>query len=50
MEPLYHVDTMLSEYHSVYKHNNFSQFQAFVQGLIYTPYRGTMKYINQQNL
>ena len=47
MEPLSHLDTMLSEYQSVFKSNNFNHFQTFVQGLIYTPYRGTMTQIYQ---
>ena len=47
MEPLSHLYTMLSEYQSVFKSNNFNHFQTFVQGLIYTPYRGTMTHIYQ---
>jgi len=47
MKPLSHLDTMLSEYQSVFKYNNFNHFQTFVQGLIYTPYRSTMTQIYQ---
>ena len=45
MEPLSHLDTILSEYQSVFKSNNFNHFQTVVQGLIYTLYRGTMTQI-----
>ncbi len=48
MKPLSHLETMLSEYQSVFKYNsNFNHFQTFVQGLISTPYRGTMTQIYQ---
>jgi len=47
MEPLSYLDTMLSEYQSVFKYNNFNHFQTFVKGLISTPYRGTMTQIYQ---
>ena len=47
MEPLSHLDAMLSDYQSVFKSNNFSHFQTYVKGLITTPYRGTMTQIYQ---
>ena len=48
MNPLSHLDAMLSEYQSVFKsNNNFKHFQTFVRGLIFTPYRGTMTQIYQ---
>ncbi len=45
MTPLSYLDNMLSQFRSLFKHNNFNHFQTFVKGLINTPYRGTMTQI-----
>ena len=47
MDPLFRLDHMLSEYKPLFKYNDFDHFCAFVKGLIYTPYRGTMTQIYQ---
>ena len=47
MKPVSHLLTMLSEYKSVFKYNNFKHFQTFVKGLICTSHRGTMTQIYQ---
>ena len=47
MNPLFHLDTMLSQYQSVFNYNNFSNFETYVKGLIFTPHRGTMTQIYQ---
>ena len=47
MNPLFYLETMLSQYQSVFKYNNFNSFQTFVKGLICTLHRGTMTQIYQ---
>ena len=42
MAPFFRLETMLSDYESLFKHNNFNHFHTFVTGLINTPHRGTM--------
>ena len=42
MNPLLRFESMLSEYRSLFKYNNFNHFQTFIRGLINTPHRGTM--------
>ena len=42
MDPLFRLETMLSDYKYLFKHNNFNHFRTFVTGLIKTPQRGTM--------
>ena len=42
MDPLFRLETMLSDYKYLFKHNNFNHFCTFVTGLINTPHRGTM--------
>ena len=43
MDPLSRLEDMLSEFRPLFKYNNFDHFQTFVEGLINTPDRGTMK-------
>ncbi len=45
MYPLLRFEHMLSDYRSLFKHNNFNHFRTFVKGLIMTPHRGTMTQI-----
>lgn len=45
MDPLSRLDTMLSDFRPLFKHNNFNHFETFVKGLINTPHRGTMTQI-----
>ncbi|RKU13237.1 hypothetical protein C6501_09580, partial [Candidatus Poribacteria bacterium] len=46
MDPLSHLETILSEYQPVFKYNaNFNHFRTYVKGLINTPHRGTMTQI-----
>ena len=45
MNPLFHLDNMLSEFDPLFKHNNFNTFRTYVGGLIMTPHRGTMTQI-----
>ena len=47
MRPLFHLDSMLSQYQQVFNYNNFTHFQTYVKGLIDTPHRGTMTQIYQ---
>ncbi len=47
MNPLFYLDSMLSQYSSVFKYNNFNHFQTIVKGLICTPHCGTMTQIYQ---
>ena len=47
MRPLFHLDSMLSQYQPVFNYNNFTHFQTYVKGLIDTPHRGTMTQIYQ---
>ena len=48
MDPLFHLDNMLSDYQHVFKsNNNFTHSHTFVSGLIRTPHRGTMTKIYQ---
>ena len=42
MDPLFRLETILSDWTSLFKHNNFNHFHTFVTGLIRTPHRGTM--------
>ena len=42
MDPLFRLETMLSDYKCLFKHNNFNHFCTFVMSLINTPHRGTM--------
>ena len=42
-----HLETMLSDYKCLFKHNNFNHFCTFATGLINTPYRGTMTQVYQ---
>ena len=42
MDPLSYLDNMLSDFSSVFKHNNFAHFETIVQGLIKTPDSGTL--------
>lgn len=45
MDPLFHLELMLSDFRPLFKHNNFNHFRTFVKGLIMTPHRGTMTQI-----
>ena len=45
MTPLSRLEDMLSDFSPLFKHNNFTHFQAFVKGLINTPHRGTLTQI-----
>ena len=45
MDPLFRLEDMLSDFQSLFNHNNFNHFRTFVTGLINTPYRGTMTHI-----
>ena len=42
MDPLFRLEHMLSDFQSLFNHNNFNHFRTFVTGLINTPHRGTM--------
>ena len=42
MDPLFRLEDMLSDFQSLFNHNNFNHFRTFVTGLINTPHRGTM--------
>lgn len=42
MNPLLRFESMLSEYRSLFKYNNFNHFRTLIRGLINTPHRGTM--------
>ena len=42
MNPILRFESMLSEYRSLFKYNNFNHFQTFIRDLINTPHRGTM--------
>ena len=46
MNPLLRFEHMLSDYRSLFKHNNFNHFQTFIRGLIRTPHRGTMTQVH----
>ena len=45
MDPLFRLEHMLSDFSSLFKHNNFNHFRTFVKELIMTPHRGTMTQI-----
>ena len=47
MDPLFHLEDMLSDFESLFKHNNFNHFRTFITGLINTLHRGTMTQIYQ---
>ena len=45
MDPLSHLEDILSAYSPLFKHNNFNHFETVVKGLINTPHRGTLTQI-----
>lgn len=45
MDPLFRLEHMLSDFQSLFNHNNFNHFRTFVIGLINTQHRGTMTQI-----
>ncbi|MDE0682093.1 MAG: hypothetical protein OXI63_04180 [Candidatus Poribacteria bacterium] len=45
MDSLFRLEHMLSDFESLFNHNNFNHFRTFVIGLINTAPRGTMTQI-----